>query len=150
MDVLNKLLPPVSSGDYRILPPRHELQIAIMIAFIVSSLFQIFGGPAERSALAEVPLSTIALLGSIAITGSLLCLGAAVVSGKHPWEAMGMSLAGFTLLSPALCFQIWLIMDVVEGWQSSGLFWINVCLAVGFVFRWFHLVRDAIRIWRHK
>jgi len=150
MDILDKLLPPVETGSYLILPPRHELQIGIMCAFIISSFFQIFGGPAERSVLAQAPITTVVLLCIIGITGSVLCLLSAVVAGKHPWDAMGLSLAGFTLLTPALCFQIWFIANTIPDFSSAGLFWINVCLAAGFVFRWFHLVRDAFRIWRHK
>jgi hypothetical protein len=121
-----------------------------MVAFIVSSLFQVLGGPAERSVLADVPMQTVVLLCGVAILGSVLCLVSAFLAGEHPWDAMGLSLTGFTLLTPALCFQIWLIMDVTPDWASSSLFWINVCLAAGFLFRWFHLIRDMMRIWRHK
>lgn len=150
MKLLDKLFPPIQSGEYRILPPRHELQVSMMIAFIVSSCFQLFGGVAERAAVAAIPSTLLLIMLGASILGAVLCLASAAIVKKRPWEAMGLSLSGFTILTPVLALQVWNYMVNFDDFQSSGPFWITICFAGGFLFRWFHILRDTIRIRRSR
>jgi hypothetical protein len=95
-------------------------------------------------------MSVILVIALVSIMGAGLCLVSAVIAEKHPWNALGCSLSGFTLLTVMLSFNTWNYVQHFPEFYASGPFWTTACLTIGFAWRATHLAVDATRIWRHK
>jgi peptidoglycan/LPS O-acetylase OafA/YrhL len=149
VSLLNKLFPPPSAGTSRIIPSRHPVQVSLMIALIISSIFQFFQGPADISVWSQVSPETFLAILVSSVIGSVLCLCAAVAAERNPWNALGFSLGGFVILSVLMFFSTTLYMSL-PGFVSITTFWTTALLTLGFMYRCAQLAVDAYRIWRHK
>lgn len=150
MTFADRLFPYPNPGAERMIPSRHPVQIGLLAGFIVSSVFQATAGPVLGSlgAVINWPLWVTLLIA--AVIGCLLCLVAAIIAEKKPWDAMGFSLGGFFILTFVLlvgCYGYWV------GYPGEFLgkreFWVNLFIALGFIWRFCQLSRRAIGLWRH-
>lgn len=147
--LLDKLFPQPVPGTQRIIPSRHPIQIGLMVAFIISSCFQVVQGLSIGSvAIAVAPTLLISIL-TASIIGSMMCLAAAIFAERKPWDAIGLSLGGFFILTMVLCFSFTFFFNIPQPWLLRD-FWTTICLILAFIFRFLQLSVDAIRIWRHR
>lgn len=148
--ILDRLFPIPDHGAERIIPSRHPVQVSLLIGFIISAIFQYVAGPVEGSLGAVVNWQLWVMLLGASAFGCVLCLIAAVIAERNPWNAMGFSLGGFFILSIILLFSVW---GYMHGYPTEFLakreFWVNLFIALGFIFRFGQLSRRAIGMWRH-
>ena len=146
MDVLNKLFPPPTAGTQRQIPSRHAVQVALMIALIISSIFQIFQGVAVGGVAVTMSPTILATALVATVIGCLLCLSSAIFAERKPWDSIGLSMGGFFILTCVMIFSCFFYVDVHPEYWLRRDFWVTIALTGGFAWRFAQLLVDAIRI----
>jgi hypothetical protein len=149
--LLDRIFPKPNAGSELIIPSRHPVQIGLIIGFIIASFFQFFDGPVAGSLGSVINWQVWALLLIASIIGCGLTLVAGIIAVKKPWDAMGFSLGGFFILTFVLLIATW---GYLHGYPNEFLakreFWVNLCVALGFMWRFSELARRAGGLVLHR
>ena len=148
---LDKLFPPPDPGGERIIPSRHPVQVGLLLGFVAAAGFQYAAGPTTGSLGAAINWNLWVTMLLASVVGCLLCLTAAFLAERKPWDAMGFSLGGFFILTFVLMFSV---AGYMIGYPYEFLakreFWVNLFVGLGFLARFLQLAMNSIRIWRHR
>jgi hypothetical protein len=142
-----KLLDKNIEGAALGIPARHAIQVWLMIGLVLAAFFQLKTGQSAQSA--RIMSHGLYLTQSVAMGfGAGLCLLSAIIAKRHPWDSLGLSLAGMTVLSGVFAFYALLTLNNAPNPLVSVSFWFISALFGGAFNRAVQLALLAARITR--